>query len=378
MSEQAKRDYYEVLGVKKDATKDELKKAYRKLSMMYHPDKQQGKSEEEKKDAEEKFKEIAEAYDVLSDDNKRAEYDQFGHAGKSGQGFTYNFNNAGDMFNRFMRDFGGFSDFFGSAKEFGFGFGGNREQGQPQEERGRDIRVRFGLTLLELYKGVKKKITYPKSNICPDCLGKGYGKDGKIEKCPYCEGTGFISQMRTNGFSRIVTNTVCPHCNGTGGIIKNPCKTCNGSGLVKNQEVAEIDIPKGAYNGYTFRVAGKGDASPIGPSGDLIVVISEKSDPQFERRGNDLYINKDIPVLDAILGKDITIESLDGSKINFKTHVGIKPGEMFRLKDRGMPILGTRNSYGYLVVVVGYKVPTELTSTERKSLEELAKSKNFK
>ena len=276
----SKRDYYEVLGVAKGASADEIKKAYRKLAVKYHPDKNPGN-----KEAEEKFKEAAEAYAVLSDADKRAKYDQFGHAGVDGAGpdFSGGFGDLNDILNDLFG--GGFSGFSGFGGGFG-GFGGGRGQRQQQQRvyRGRDIRVRVKLTLEEIAKGVEKEISIEKSVPCPDCGGRGARNASDIKTCPACNGTGQVQRVVNSIFGQTVTYSTCQQCGGEGKIISNPCRTCNGSGLVRKRETIKVKIPAGVEAGMQLTIQGEGHAAKNnGINGDLLVVIEEQEHPNLKR-----------------------------------------------------------------------------------------------
>lgn len=352
-----KKDYYEVLGVTKNSTPDDIKKAYRKLAIKYHPDKNPGD-----KDAEENFKELAEAYDVLSTPEKRSEYDQYGHAGKQGQGFNFNF--------------GGFNFDF---NDFASGFFGNMRSKEPVIEKGGSIRLKFPLSLEEMYTGVKKKVRFKKYVSCQDCGGKGHESNGSIAVCPHCHGTKMITETMTQGNTMFSRTVPCNHCNNTGKIVHNPCKTCNGFGIVEKDAELDIEIPKGVENGMQLMVDGAGNA-PLyndGINGDLIVMIVDKPNNAFDRHGANLVTLKEISVIDAMLGNDIIVNCIDGSKHVFKTHVGIDSGEQFSLKGKGMPILNTSN-FGDMYVIVKYKLPTSLTDEEKELINRLANCESFK
>ncbi|MGM9774504.1 MAG: DnaJ domain-containing protein, partial [Candidatus Egerieousia sp.] len=296
-----KRDYYEVLGVAKGATEEEIKKAYRKLALKYHPDRNPGD-----KEAEEKFKEAAEAYDVLSNPDKRKRYDQFGFAGNSaagggfsGGGFSMEdiFSQFGDIFGGHFGGGGGFGDVFGSA----FGFGGG-SQGR-RVERGSDIRIRIKLTLSEILNGVEKKIKINKLVPCPDCHGKGAVNESDIKTCPHCNGSGVEVKVVRSILGQMQTQTTCSHCGGTGKVVAKPCAKCGGSGLVKAPEEISFRVPAGVAQGMQLTVQGKGNAARNGGvNGDLFVVIEEIADKDFQRDGNDLIYSLFVSVPDAITG----------------------------------------------------------------------------
>lgn len=367
-----KRDYYEVLGVSKSATPEEIKKAYRQLALKYHPDRNP-----DDKDAEEKFKEAAEAYSVLSDENKRARYDRYGFAGMnggsaSGGGFGGGFGDfdLNDILNSvFGRgfDFGGFN--------FG-GFGGGSGRGGVARQRGSNIRVKVKLNLQEIAKGVKKKIKVNKYVTCDHCHGSG-SENGATETCPTCHGRGQVVQTVNSFFGAMQTASVCPTCGGTGQIIKNKCKHCQGEGIMKGEEIIDIEIPAGVGNDMQLTVRGKGNAGPHnGINGDLIVVIEEEESKEFERDGSNLIYNLFLTIPEAILGTQAEVPTIDG-KVRVKIAPGTQSGKVLRLRGKGLPNI---NSYGSgdMLVNVNVWIPKKVTKEEEKMLEELAKSENFK
>lgn len=367
-----KRDYYEVLGVSKSATPEEIKKAYRQLALKYHPDRNP-----DDKDAEEKFKEAAEAYSVLSDENKRARYDRYGFAGMnggsaSGGGFGGGFADfdLNDILNSvFGRgfDFGGFN--------FG-GFGGGSGRGGVARQRGSNIRVKVKLNLQEIAKGVKKKIKVSKYVVCDHCHGSG-SENGATETCPTCHGRGQVVQTVNSFFGAMQTASVCPTCGGTGQVIKNKCKHCQGEGIMKGEEIIDIEIPAGVGNDMQLTVRGKGNAGPHnGINGDLIVVIEEEESKDFERDGSNLIYNLFLTIPEAILGTQAEVPTIDG-KVRVKIAPGTQSGKVLRLRGKGLPNI---NSYGSgdMLVNVNVWIPKKVTREEEKLLEELAKSENFK
>ncbi len=365
-----KRDYYEVLGVSRNATDEEIKKAYRKKAIQYHPDKNPGD-----KEAEEKFKEAAEAYDVLSNKEKRAKYDQFGHAGLDGQAgpdFSGGFSNLNDI----LRDLfgGGFSGFGG-----GFGFGGEsqRQGGGQRVYRGRDIRVRVNLTLEEIAKGAEKDIQIERNIPCPDCNGKGARNSADIKPCPSCNGTGQIKRVVNSFFGQSVTYSTCQQCNGEGKIVTNPCRTCSGTGLVRHKETVRVKIPAGVEDGMQLTMRGQGHcAKNNGINGDLLIVINEIAHPEFKRDGNNLTYTKFISVPEAITGATVEIPCLDG-RYNVKVDPGTQSGTVIRLKGKGLPSV---NGYGtgdmYVKFIVW--IPKKVSKEERDLIQKLAASANFK
>lgn len=364
----AKRDYYDVLGVNKQASKDEIKKSYRKLAMKFHPDRNPGDAE-----AEEKFKEAAEAYDVLSDDQKRARYDQFGHAGLGGQGGGFQDVRMEDIFGRFSDIFGEgnpFDSFFG-------GGGGGRTRRRSRGQRGSDLRVKLKLTLDEIYKGVEKKLKLEKFNVCEVCNGTGAEGSGGYQTCPTCNGTGELRRQAGGGFFQQIVVTVCPTCHGEGRIISSKCKACGGEGRVKKEEVVTIKIPAGIQEGMQLTMRGSGHAGIRGgDAGDLIVQVEEKPHEHFERDGNTLHHQMYITFPEAAMGTTVDVPTMTG-KSRFKIAAGTQSGKIVRLRGKGMP---TINDYrqGDLLVHVNVWIPKSLNSEEKKLLEKLRNSDNFK
>jgi molecular chaperone DnaJ len=366
----AKRDYYEVLGVQKSASADEIKKAYRKLAVKYHPDKNPGN-----KEAEEKFKEAAEAYSVLSDADKKAKYDQFGHAGVDGAGpdFSGGFGNLNDILNDLFG--GAFGGGFGGFGGFGGGFGG----GQRRERvyRGRDIRVRVKLTLEEIARGVEKEISIEKNVPCPDCGGRGARNSSDIKTCPACNGTGQVQRVVNSFLGQTVTYSTCQQCGGEGKIISNPCHTCNGTGLVRQRETIKVKIPAGVEAGMQMTVQGEGHAAKNnGINGDLLVVIEEQEHPDFRREGSNLLYTKVISVVDAMLGCEVEIPCLDG-KQKIRVEPGTQSGTVTRLRGKGLPSV---NSYGTgdLYVKIAVWIPKKLTKEERALFESIRQNESLK
>ena len=372
-----KRDYYEVLGVNKNSTPDEIKSAYRKAALKWHPDKWVNGTDEEKKTAEEKFKEASEAYSVLSDPDKRARYDRYGFAGMDG-GST----GAGG--------FGGFGDFdlndilnsvFGRGFDFGgfgsgFGFSGGGSRGGSIKQRGSNIRVKVKLNLQEIAHGVKKKIKVTKYVACTHCHGSG-SEDGSTETCPTCHGRGQVVQTVNSFFGQMQTQSVCPTCNGTGKVIKKKCTHCGGEGIMKGDEVIEIDIPAGVSQDMQLTVRGKGNAGPHnGVNGDLYVLIEEEPHPDFERNENDLIYNLFITIPEAILGTQAEVPTVDG-KVRVKIAPGTQSGKVLRLRGKGLPILNGYGS-GDMLVNVNVWVPKKVNKEEEKLLQQLAQSDNFR
>lgn len=368
-----KRDYYEVLGVEKNATADELKKAYRKLAIKYHPDRQHDKTDEEKKDAEEKFKEAAEAYDVLSNPDKRARYDQFGFAGDQMGGAGGGF--GGFDINDILRSvfgeggFGGFGGFSG----FGGGGGGSRQR----VNRGTDLRVRVKLTLAEVAKGAEKKLKIPRLVSCKACNGTGAKNGTELNTCHTCHGTGVETQVRQTMFGTMQQQFECRTCHGRGKEIKTRCPECGGQGLKRTEDVVTINIPAGVAEGMMMRMSGKGNEAPGGGiPGDLLVIFEEIPDAQLMRQGNDLIYNLMIDFATATLGGKVVIPTVDGQmRITIKP--GTQPGTVLRLRGEGLPSTDGYGNGDIRVNVMIY-VPEKLSSEERKAVEMLRDKENFK
>ena len=366
----AKKDYYEVLGVDKNASADEIKKAYRKLAIKYHPDKNPGN-----KEAEEKFKEAAEAYSVLSDADKKAKYDQFGHAGVDGAGpdFSGGFGNLNDILNDlFGGAFGG--GFGGGFGGFG-GFGGGRRQ--ERVYKGRDIRVRAKLTLEEIARGVEKEISIEKNVPCPDCGGRGAKNSADIKVCPACNGTGQVQRVVNTFLGQSISYSTCQQCGGEGKIISNPCPKCSGSGLVRQRETIRVKIPAGVESGMQLTVQGEGHAAKNnGINGDLLVVIEELEHPLYKREGTNLFYTAVISMMDAVLGCDINIPCLDGS-YKIKVEPGTQSGKIVRLKGKGIPAL---NGYenGDMYVKIAVWIPKKLNKDEKAVFESMRNNESFK
>jgi molecular chaperone DnaJ len=375
-----KRDYYEVLEVSKTATADEIKKAYRKKAIQYHPDKNPGD-----KEAEEKFKEAAEAYDVLSNPDKRARYDQFGHAGMNGAaGGAGGFGGFGGGQNMSMDDiFSMFGDIFGGHAGFGgfggSGFGGGRSA--QRKFRGSDLRVKVKLNLKDISTGVEKKFKLKKYVVCEHCHGTGAEGDGGAETCPTCHGSGSVLRTQQSIFGMMQTQSVCPQCNGEGKIIKNKCKHCSGEGIVYGEEVVSVKIPAGVAEGMQLTVQGKGNAGKHnGVNGDLLVVIEEEPHPELIRDESDLIYNLLLSFPTAALGGSVEIPTID-SKVKVKIDPGTQPGKVLRLRGKGLPQV---DSYGYnagtgdLLVHVSVYVPEKLSKDEKALIERMQAGEGFK
>ena len=367
----AKRDYYEVLGVAKGASADEIKKAYRKLAVKYHPDKNPGD-----KEAEEKFKEAAEAYSILSDPDKKAKYDQFGHAGVDGAGpdFSGGFGDLNDILNDlFGGGFGGFSGFGGG---FG-GFGGGRSQRQQRVHKGRDIRVRVKLTLEEIAKGVEKEISIEKNVPCHECGGKGAKDSSDIKTCPACNGTGQVQRVVNSFLGQTVTYSTCQQCGGEGKIITNPCRTCGGTGLVRKRETIKVKIPAGVEAGMQLTIQGEGHAAKNnGINGDLLVVIEEIEHPELKREGNNLYYTKIISIPEAVLGAEVEIPCIDG-KYKVKVDAGTQSGTVVRLRGKGLPTVNGYGGVGDLYVKFAVWIPKKLNKEDKEIVESMKGKESF-
>lgn len=351
----AKRDYYEVLGVSKTATDDEIKKAYRSLAKKYHPDVCK------EPDAEAKFKEVQEAYEVLSDSTKRQQYDQFGHEGPNG-------GNGFDGFNFGGGGFGGFEDIFSSF----FG-GGSRSQTRNGPTRGRNIKTSITLTFEEAAFGVEKEITLNKLETCKDCSGTGAMSGKDIETCPKCHGRGRIVVEQNSFFGRVQTETTCPNCNGKGKTIKNKCTTCHGDGRIKTVSKIKVRIPSGVEDEQTLTISGKGEAGPNGGmNGDLYINVNVKPHDLFERDGVNLYLEMPITFSQAALGDSVEVPTLDG-KCLLKVPSGTQTGTKFRIPGKGIKNSRTGET-GNLYVVVRIITPTKLSSEQKELFKKLSKT----
>jgi len=373
-----KRDYYEVLGVDKNATADDLKKAYRKLAIQYHPDKQTGKSDAEKKAAEEKFKEAAEAYNVLSDPDKRARYDQFGFAGEQmGGGGSYGggmsmddiLRQFGDLFGGSFGGFGGFGDFFGG--------GSSGARSSQRVNRGTDLRVRIKVTLAEIAKGTEKKLKIPRMKSCDACHGTGAKNGTALETCPTCHGSGVETTVRRTMFGTMQSQSVCHTCGGSGKRIKERCPNCGGKGLQRKEEVITINIPAGVAEGMTLRMSRQGnDAAGGGVPGDLLIVIEEVRDAQLTRDGNDLIYNLMLDFPTAVMGGKVEVPTVDG-KARVTIKPGTQPGSILRLRGKGLPS-AERYGMGDLLINVMVYVPENLSDAEKQAVKVLQDGEHSK
>jgi molecular chaperone DnaJ len=364
----AKRDYYEILGVAKSASADEIKKAYRKVAMQFHPDRNPGD-----KAAEEKFKEAAEAYEVLSDQEKKAQYDRFGHAGVNnrggfggGQGM-----NMDDIFSNFGDIFG--DDIFGSF----FGGGGARQRGgKARGTRGSNLRIKLKMNYEEIAKGANKTVKVKKYTSCNTCSGSGAKDKNAVQNCSTCNGTGQVRKVTSTFLGQMQTVGTCPTCNGEGSTITNKCTACKGEGRVYTEETINIDIPAGVQDGMQLSLSGKGNIGERGGApGDLIVLIEEEAHPDLQRDNLNVIYDMHISIPDAIFGSNVEVPTIDG-RAKIKIPPGTQSGKIFRLKGKGFPSI---NSYekGDQLIHVNVWTPQELTSEEKEMFEKLRDAKNF-
>lgn len=366
-----KRDYYEVLGVGKSASDEEIKKAYRKKAIQFHPDKNPGD-----KAAEEKFKEAAEAYEVLSNSDKRQRYDQFGHAGVGGAasgGFGGGGFSMDDIFSQFGDIFGGH---FGGGGFSGFGGFGGGSRG-PRVNQGSNLRVRVKMNLSEIAKGAEKKIKVRKAVACNHCNGTGAEGGNAYSTCSTCRGTGTVTRITNTLLGRMQTQSVCPDCQGEGKIITKKCQHCNGEGVTQQEEIITINIPAGVADGMQLSMSGKGNAARRGGrNGDLLIVIEEESHPELIRDENDLVYNLLLSFPTAALGGTVEIPTIDG-KVKVKIDAGTQPGKVLRLRGKGLPSV---NQYGTgdLLVNISVYVPESLSKDEKKLIEKFEESESFK
>jgi molecular chaperone DnaJ len=373
-----KRDYYEVLGVDKKASKEEIAKAYRKLALKYHPDRNP-----DDKEAENKFKEATEAYEVLVDADKRAQYDQFGHlgaeAGFGGYGFDFDLN---DAFRVFRRDFGGIDDIFEMFMGGGRGggarvniFGDMTGRGRSGRIPGEDIKYELSITLEDATEGLTTELDVPRLETCPDCDGTGAEEGSEPASCPVCDGSGQQKQVQQMGFTQFIRVTTCAKCHGEGKIIKNPCKTCDGDGRIRKVNKISIKVPPGVDSGSHLRIRGKGhDGKNGGPPGNLYVLLFVSEHDFFERRGDDLFCEIPITYAQATLGAQIKVPTLKGSA-NIKVPPGTQTHTIFRLKDKGVPHFN-RDTKGDQYVKVIVKTPTKVNKKIRNLLKELEKEEH--
>lgn len=362
----AKRDYYEVLGVDKSADKDAIKKAYRKLAIQYHPDRNPGD-----KTAEEKFKEATEAYEVLSDDQKRPIYDQYGFAGLEGMGgggagggYSHAFHDFSDLFG----GSGGFSDIFENLFGGGFSFGGGSGGRSRSNNDGASLRYDLHIDFKEAVYGCKKDITFRRDEQCPDCHGTGGAAGSSVKTCPSCGGRGQVG--RSSGF--FVVQQTCPTCRGKGTVIDKPCASCHGTGVFAKSTTMSVKIPAGVENGRRLSIHGMGNAGTNGgAAGDLIIVVNVRSDRYFERDGHDLYCAVPISISQAVLGASIEIKNLDGKTLSIKVPAGTQHGKFLRVRDEGVPVEGSSRK-GDLYVKIMVQIPSKLSRQQIAAMEAFA------
>jgi len=362
----AKRDYYEILGVSKGASTEEIKKAYRKNALEFHPDRNP-----DNKQAEEKFKESAEAYEVLGDAEKRKRYDQFGHAGLGNNG-GHGGHGGFDMSDIFER----FGDVFGGEHPFESFFGGGGRKSGKRVHKGSNLRIKVRLTLEEIATGVEKKIKVSKYVSCEKCSGMGANKGSGFTSCSTCKGSGQVTRTQQTILGYMQTASTCPACGGEGQVITDKCKSCNGDGITRGEDVISINIPAGVAEGMQLSMNGKGNAGPRGGiPGDLIIAIEEAEHDHFKREGNNIFYEHYLNFADAALGTSVEVPTLDG-KAKVKIDAGTQPGKILRLKGKGIPDV---NGYGKgdLLISVNIWSPQHLSSEERKILEKFRESANF-
>ncbi|MFW5946001.1 MAG: molecular chaperone DnaJ [Candidatus Natronoplasma sp.] len=375
----AEEDYYEVLGVDKDASKDEIKRAYRKKAKKYHPDKNPDNQEE----AREKFKKISEAYEVLADDEKRKRYDRYGKRGVkqefSGGDFDWSdFSHreeVEDIFSEFFgggrRRSGGFEDLFNNF------FGGSRRSKRKEKKRGRDLQLSFEVDLSDIKEGTEKTVKINRKAQCEECGGSG-SKSGGSKTCPKCGGAGEVKQAQRRGFQQIVRITSCDRCDGIGEIVEDPCPKCNGSGVVEKTETITINVPAGAEDGTRLRVRGKGEAAPRGgQAGDLYVTLRVREDERFERKGDDVLTRANVSMTEAALGTKIEVPTLEG-KAEVKVPPGTQPGDTLRIPDKGLK-KRRGSGYGNQLIEIDVKIPENLNDEQKKILgqfENIEREKN--
>ncbi len=365
----SKRDYYEILGVSKSSTADEIKKAYRKVAMQFHPDRNPGD-----KAAEDKFKEAAEAYEVLSDQDKRAQYDRYGHAGVSGAGRGFGGGmNMDDIFSQFGDVFGDdlFGSFFGGGRSRG---GGGRARGV----RGSNLRVKLKLNYEEIAKGVTKNIKVKKYTTCTTCGGNGAKDRSSIQTCTTCQGSGQVRKVQNTFLGQMQTVSTCPTCNGEGSTITSKCGNCKGEGRTYNEETITIDVPAGVQGGMQLSVGGKGNAGERGGmAGDLLVVIEEEAHKDLQREGLNVAYDLHVSFTDAVFGTNVEVPTIDG-RAKIKIPPGTQSGKIFRLKGKGFPNVHSHYEKGDQLIQVNVWTPQHIDADEKDMLEKLSKSDNLK
>jgi molecular chaperone DnaJ len=368
----AKRDYYEILGVSKSATQDEIKKSYRKLAMQYHPDRNPGN-----KEAEEKFKEAAEAYEVLSNDEKRAKYDRYGHSGLRGGQDFHSYQNVNDIFSHFSDIFGGA---FGGSSIFDDFFGGASSQRGRQKQTGTpgvDLKITLKLTLEEIATGTTKKVKIKKYNKCDVCNGSGAKSTGSFKTCSVCNGTGEIRQVSRSIFGQFVNIAACNNCSGTGKIISDPCTKCSGDGRVHTESTIKINVPAGVFDGSYMTLRSEGNAGKNGgPSGDIIVVFEEIRHEYFVRDSDNIIYELNISYPEAVLGTEVEVPTLNG-KAKLKIDPGTQSGKFLKMREKGIQHLN-KHGAGDQLVKINIHVPKNINSKEKELLKELQKMPNIK
>jgi molecular chaperone DnaJ len=362
----AKQDYYDVLGVDRSASDEEIKKAYRKLALKYHPDKNKGDPS-----AEEKFKEVGEAYSVLSDPQKRAQYDRYGHAAPQGAGAGYGGYGMDfdpfELFRNVMGDAFGFGDFFG---------GGGRRQGRRFKQKGTDIQITLKLSLEDIAQGVTKKIKVKKYKTCKTCNGTGAQPGSQRKTCPTCGGAGEIRHVSRSLFGNFVNVSTCSTCNGEGTIVVDRCEECAGEGIVRGETTLSVNVPAGVKTGNYLHLRGQGNAAPHGgPPGDIIVMIEEKDHEYFERHGDDIIYRVQLSIPQAVLGDELEVPTLTG-RARLTINPGTQPGKILRMKGKGIKHLNGQG-VGDELVQVNLYVPNQLTDKEKESIESLRDSESF-
>lgn len=365
-----KRDYYEVLGVSKDATAEEIKKAYRKKAIQYHPDRNPGD-----KEAEEKFKEAAEAYDVLNNADKRARYDQYGHnMGPQGFGGAGGFGGGMSMEDIFSQ----FGDIFGGGGFGGFGGFGGSSRGGRRVNRGSDLRINVKVTLKDIVKGVTKKFKITRNVACSECHGSGAKNGNAFKTCTTCHGTGVVTRVQQTFLGQMQTQSPCPDCHGEGKIISDPCTHCHGEGVERKEEIIEVQIPAGVVDGMTLKMEGKGNAARRGGvNGNLLIYINEEKDAELLRDGDDITYNLMLDFPTAVLGGKVEIPTVDG-RARIKIEPGTQSGKVLRLKGKGIPSLERRGVIGDELVNVMIYTPEHLSDEEREAIEKMRDSENVK
>ena len=347
------KDLYEILEVSKNASQEEIKKAYKKLALKYHPDRNSGS-----KESEEKFKEVSDAYSILSDENKKSQYDRYGSVGGNNGGGGNPFN-MDDLFSQF-------GDIFGN------GFG--RRNSGPQVRKGSDLRVKVNVTLHDIIFGVSKKIKYTRHTQCNSCGGKG---GDELTVCLPCQGSGHRSYVQNTPFGSIRQTAVCTHCQGSGKMVKNPCKSCSGAGTQVSQETVDIEVPKGAGGGSYFSMPQYGNYVRDGIAGDLQIVVEETPDPKFKREDLNLVYDDKISVVDAILGTEKKIMTPHGTEIKYTINPGTTHGKLLRVSGKGIPDVHYPGHNGDLIIRVNVSIPSKVSSEEKELLQHLRKSPNF-